>query len=99
MIPLQTLRNQLTNGEIFDFVIGVFTTVVPTPILSLAVFGTVGVGYYLTQQRIIIPVVMFAIVGGVTMARAPVAFNNAILGTFVLALAGIGYVLLNRVRA
>jgi len=90
--------DDLLAGEVFDAVVGVFTTVVPLPILSLAVFGSIGVGYYLVQQRIIIPIVMFSIIGGTTLARAPAAFNNAVLATFVLAIAGIGFVLLQRAR-
>lgn len=101
MIPGQAVSpfvEKLLDGKIFDAVVDVFTASVPQPIVALAVFGSIGIGYYLVQQRVIIPVVMFAIVGGTTLGLAPAAYNNAILAGFGLALAGVGYIILNRVR-
>jgi hypothetical protein len=93
---LQT--DKLVSGDIFGYAIDIFTAVVPTPILALVIFGTVGVGYYMTQRSMAIPMIMFIMIGGVTIAEAPVNFQQGIVGAMVFGVAGIGYVLLQRAR-
>jgi len=90
--------DKLVSGDVFGYALEIFTSVVPTPILALLVFGTIGVGYYMTQQSMAIPLVMFILVGGVTIAEAPITFQQGIIAMMVFAVAGIGYVLLQRVR-
>jgi len=93
---LQT--DKLVSGDIFGYALDILTAVIPTPILALLVFGTIGVGFYMTQQSMAIPLVMFILVGGVTIAEAPITFQQGIIAMMVFAVAGIGYVLLQRVR-
>jgi hypothetical protein len=89
----------LTDGDVFRTLVDAYTTNgVPLPVVALLLFGSIGLAYYVVQQRIIIPVVMLAIVGGVTIARAPGIFLQAIAGILLVGLAGIGYILFNRVR-
>jgi hypothetical protein len=88
----------LIEGDVFRAVVDVYLAQIPVPILSLLVFGTIGVGYYMVQKSMIIPTVMFLLVGGVTVSRIPVSFQSALLTLVVLGVAGIGYVLLQRVE-
>jgi len=90
--------DKLVEGDVFGFAIEVFTGVVPTPILALVVFGTIGVGYYMTQRSMAIPMIMFIMIGGVTIAEAPVNFQQGIVAAMVFGIAGIGFVLLQRAR-
>lgn len=96
MIPFNT--TELLNGDVYGFGLEVFTSIVPPPILALLVFGTIGAGYYMTQRSIAIPIVMVTLIGGVTITRFPLPAQQGLLGVFVIAIAGIGYVLLQRVR-
>jgi hypothetical protein len=88
---------KLTEGDVFGFGLEVLGSVIPTPILALLIFGTVGVGYYMVQQSFAIPLIMFILVGGVTIVEAPLSFQQGIVAMMVLAIAGIGYSLLQRV--
>jgi hypothetical protein len=88
----------LVEGDVFGAVLEALTAAVPEPILALVLFGSIGTAYYMVQQRFLIPLVMFLLVGGVTFATAPVSFNQAVIAGAVLAIAGIGYGLLQRVR-
>jgi len=45
-----------------------------------------------------IPLVMFILVGGVTIAEAPITFQQGIIAMMVFAVAAIGYILLQRAR-
>lgn len=96
MIPLQTIQDQIARGEVFQAVIEVFTGAVPLPLVAALVFLPIGAAYYLVQQRVIIPMVMAIMVGGVTIARAPPTFSSALVAMVVVALAGAVYVLIQR---
>jgi len=63
--------DRLLDGDVFGFGLELLTGVIPTPILALLVFGSIGVGYYMVQQSFAIPLVMFIMVGGVTIVEAP----------------------------
>lgn len=89
--------DRLLDGDVFGFGLEVLTGVMPTPILALLVFGSIGVGYYMVQQSFAIPLIMFILVGGVTIVEAPLSFTQGIVALMVLAIAGIGYTLLQRV--
>jgi len=89
--------DRLLDGDVFGFGLELLTGVIPTPILALLVFGSIGVGYYMVQQSFAIPLVMFVLVGGVTIVEAPLSFTQGIVALMVLAIAGIGYTLLQRV--
>jgi hypothetical protein len=89
--------DRLLDGDVFGFGLELLTGVIPTPILALLVFGSIGVGYYMVQQSFAIPLVMFIMVGGVTIVEAPLSFTQGIVALMVLAIAGIGYTLLQRV--
>jgi hypothetical protein len=96
MIPLQTLRDLIIDGKVFQVVVEVFTGAAPLPVVAALVFLPIGAAYYIVQQRIIIPVIMTILVGGVTVARAPASFSTAIVALITLALAGGVYVLIQR---
>ena len=89
--------DRLLDGDVFGFGLELLTGVMPTPILALLVFGSIGVGYYMVQQSFAIPLIMFILVGGVTIVEAPLSFTQGIVALMVLAIAGIGYTLLQRV--
>lgn len=95
---LQTALDKLAKGDVFGFAVEVFSGTVPVPILALLVFGSIGTGYYMTQRSFIIPAVMFLLVGGVTVAQVPLQVQSGIVALLVLAVAAIGYVILQRVE-
>jgi hypothetical protein len=96
MIPVQV--DPLLKGDVFRAIVDVFLAQVPLPIFALLIFGPIGVGYYMVQKSMIIPTIMFLIVGGVTVARIPPTFQSGLLALTVIGVAGIGYVLLQRVE-
>jgi len=96
-ILLQSLVDRLGDGEFFQVVVEVFTSVIPLPIVAALVFLPVGAAYYIVQRSVIIPVVMVIMVGGATVALAPAGFSTALVGLLVLALGSAAYVLLQRV--
>jgi hypothetical protein len=98
MMLLQTALDKLAEGDVFGFAVAVFAGKMPIPILALLVFGSIGTGYYMVQRSFIIPFVMFLLVGGVTVAQVPLQVQSGLIGVLVLALAGIGYLLLQRVE-
>lgn len=98
MILLQSALDRLLEGDIFGVIVDVFGSAMPIPLLATVVFGGIGVSYYVVQRSVAIPLVMFIMIGGTTIARAPTIFQQGIIATFILAIAGLGYVLLNRVR-
>lgn len=97
MMLQTTFRDLISDGKLFRAIVDGLTSAIPLPLVALLVFGSIGAAYYLVQQRIIIPIVMLAIVGGVTISRAPSGYAAGILGTTVIALAGLVYVLAQRV--
>jgi len=95
---MQTNSTKLLNGEVFHFTVGVFEGAMPLPIFALLVFGSIGMGYYMVQRSFVIPAIMFVLVGGVTVTQVPVTIQRGIVSVLVVAMAALGYVLLQRVR-
>jgi hypothetical protein len=92
-----TVTDEILGGDLFGWLVSIFTSAVPLPIVALIVFGTIGLAYYMVQRTFIIPVSMLFIVGAVTVAEFPPTFQTATVGLAILAFAVTGYVLLNRV--
>lgn len=93
-----TAGDQLLNGDLFSFVVDTLTIGMPTPILALFVFGGIGISYYMVQRSFVIPAIMFILVGGVTITEIPLTFQRGIVSVLVIAMAALGYLLLQRVR-
>ncbi|MDR9454064.1 MAG: hypothetical protein RI542_09120, partial [Wenzhouxiangella sp.] len=66
-----TVTDEILGGDLFGWLVSIFTQAVPLPIVALVVFGTIGLAYYMVQQTFIIPVSMLLIVGAVTVAEFP----------------------------
>jgi hypothetical protein len=99
MDTLPLAIDKLIDGDVFGFGLEIMTQAVPEPILAVIVFGSIGVGYYMTQRSVAIPLVMVTLVGGVTISEFPLPFQQGILSVFIIFIAGIGFLLLQRVRA
>jgi hypothetical protein len=95
---LQANSTKLLNGELFHYTIGVFEGAMPLPIFSLLVFGTIGVSYYMVQRSFVIPAIMFVLVCGVTITQVPLTIQRGIVSVLVIAMAAVGYRLLQKVR-
>jgi hypothetical protein len=52
----------------------------------------------MTQRSVAIPLVMVTLIGGVTITEFPLPFQQGIIAVFVIFIAAVGYVLLQRVR-
>ena len=90
--------DKLASGDIFGYLLELFTQTIPAPILALFIFGTVGVGYYMVQRTVAIPLVMVLLIGSVTLTELPPSFQSAIAAALVVAIAGIAFIILQRFR-
>lgn len=86
----------LVNGDIFQFVVEIFTTAVPEPILAFLIFGSVLTSIYMVQRSFVLPAIIIILVGGVTVSRVPLGVQQGVIGALVIALATVGYVLIQR---
>lgn len=91
--------DDLAGGDIFGVLVEAFTYKWPIPIAAIVIFGSIGAAYYLVQERIIVPLVMLIVVGGVTVARAPPIYLEGIAAALVLVFTGLAFFLINRWRA
>jgi hypothetical protein len=60
-----TVTDEILGGDLFGWLVSIFTDAVPLPIVALIVFGTIGLAYYMVQRTFVIPVSMLLIVGAV----------------------------------
>ena len=88
--------DKLVAGELFGFMIEVLTGVVPIEILALLIFGSIGTGYYMVQGTAIMPLIMFILIGSVTILEGPVSFTQGIVAVFIVAITGIAYIIVQR---
>jgi len=91
---LQT--DKLLEGDIFGYLLEIFTATVPVEILALMLFGSIGVGYYMVQRAVILPLLAFILIGGVTILEGPLSFTQGLVGAFILVVTGIVYLFINR---
>jgi hypothetical protein len=98
MTVAQSSIDKLLEGDVFQFAVETFSGTVPVPLLATLMFGTVGLAYYIVQRSVAIPMVMFIMIGGSTIALAPTRVQQSAVALAVVVIAGLGYVLLNRVR-
>jgi hypothetical protein len=91
---LQT--DKLLEGDIFGYLLDVFTATVPVEILALVLFGSIGLGYYMVQRAVILPLLAFILIGGVTILEGPLSFTQGLVGAFILVVTGIAYLFINR---
>jgi len=52
----------------------------------------------MTQRSAVIPLIMFVLIGGVTVAEFPAGIQQGVVAGFAILTAAIGYALLQRVR-
>ena len=91
---LQT--DKLLEGDIFGYLLDVFTATIPVEILALVLFGSIGVGYYMVQRTVILPLLAFILIGGVTILEGPLSFVQGLVAAFILVVTGIAYLFINR---
>jgi len=94
---LQTVTDEVLGGDLFGYMVEIFTGAVPLPIVALVVFGTIGLSFYMVQRTFVIPVSMFLIVGAVSVAQFPPTFQTATTGLAIIGFTTVAYVLFNRV--
>jgi len=92
-----TVTDEILGGDLFGWLVSIFTEAVPLPIVALIVFGTIGLAYYMVQRTFVIPVSMLLIVGAVTVSEFPPTFQTVSVGLAILAFTVTAYVLFNRV--
>ena len=91
---LQT--DKLLEGDIFGYLLEIFTATVPVEILALVLFGSIGVGYYMVQRTVILPLLAFILIGGVTILEGPLSFVQGLVAAFIIVVTGIAYLFINR---
>lgn len=94
---LLSIQDKIADGKIFQAILDGLTSALPLPLVALLTFGTIGAAYYLLQEKVIIPMIMLILVGGITIARAPPGYLAGILGVVIVSLAGFAYIMLQRV--
>jgi hypothetical protein len=98
-ILLQTTAGDRLRDNFFEAILYPFTQAFGgIEILSLLIFGSIGMAYYQVQRSVIIPLIMLILIGSVTLSRAPSSAGNAIVAMSVLALASMGYIIYTRAR-
>jgi hypothetical protein len=91
---LQT--NKLLEGDLFGYLLEIFTATVPVEIMALVLFGSIGVGYYMVQRTVILPLLAFILIGGVTILEGPLSFVQGLVAAFIIVVTGIAYLFINR---
>jgi len=91
---LQT--NKLLEGDLFGYLLDIFTATVPVEIMALVLFGSIGVGYYMVQRTVILPLLAFILIGGVTILEGPLSFVQGLVAAFIIVVTGIAYLFINR---
>jgi len=91
---LQTKK--LLEGDIFGYLLEIFTATVPVEIMALVLFGSIGVGYYMVQRTVILPLLAFILIGGVTILEGPLSFVQGLVAAFIIVVTGIAYLFINR---
>jgi len=91
---LQT--NKLLEGDIFGYLLDIFTATVPVEVMALVLFGSIGVGYYMVQRTVILPLLAFILIGGVTILEGPLSFVQGLVAAFIIVVTGIAYLFINR---
>jgi len=91
---LQT--NKLLEGDIFGYLLEIFTATVPVEIMALVLFGSIGAGYYMIQRTVILPLLAFILIGGVTILEGPLSFVQGLVAAFIIVVTGIAYLFINR---
>lgn len=97
-IVLQTAIDEMVNGDVFQALISPFTDTLGIPLFALIVFGSIGTSYYAVSGRVIMPVIMMILVGGVTLEYAPPSQARFGIIVLILGLASIGYLAWQRAR-
>jgi len=59
-------------------------------------FGSIGVGYYMVQRTVILPLLAFILIGGVTILEGPLSFVQGLVAAFIIVVTGIAYLFINR---
>jgi len=95
---LQTAIDQMLNGEIFQALISPFVDTLGIPLFALFVFGSIGVSYYAVSGRVVMPVIMMILIGGVTLEYAPPSSARFGIIVLILGLASIAYLAWQRAR-
>jgi len=98
LLQVSTAAQKLSEGQLFDAIISVFTSVVPMPIFATLVFGPIGMGYYIVQRSVVIPAVMIVLIAGVSLAQMPPTIANFALVAVAVSLTAIGFILIDRLR-
>lgn len=97
--PSPSPESSLLSGDLFQYVIDIFSQSVPIPIVALLVFGSIGVSIYMVTRSFAIPAILFLLIGGVTVTQVPLGIQQGLTAALVLSIAIIGYVLLQRVNS
>jgi len=99
MNPLAMLQyDNLFGGDFFQSLISPFVDLLGVPMVAMYFFGVIGMGMYITQQSVIIPVVMLMLIGGITIGFAPAGATQLVVATVAVALTSIGYLAFQRAR-
>jgi disulfide bond formation protein DsbB len=81
----------LLNGDVFQALIGPFVDVLGIPLSALIFFGAIGSAYYAVSGRVVMPMIMLILVGGVTLSFAPPSAARFGIIVLILGLASVGY--------
>jgi len=85
-------------GNVFEALSGPFLDTVGVPMAALLFFGAIGASYYANSGKVIMPVIMLILIGGVTMAFAPPSAARFAIIVLILGLTAAGYLLWQQAR-
>jgi hypothetical protein len=90
--------SELLGGDPGGFFTAPFIDTVGLPMAALLFFGGIGVAYYATSGKAIMPVVMSILIGGVTLAYAPPSAARFGIMVLVLGVTAVGYLAWKRAK-
>lgn len=90
---MSELLDLLLDGEYIEAITRVYTDLIGEPLVALIVFGATGAAFYITQRRMIIPLVMLFLIGGITLASIPAPASSLIIIFVALGVMTIIYLL------
>jgi len=84
--------DEMLAGDVFQALLGPFADTVGLPLMTLIVFGSIGIAYYARSGKATMPAIMTILIGGVTMgAHAPAQMRKFAVIVVILSITGIGY--------
>ena len=93
-----TYAEFIREGQMFDALYCPFGDQLGGTLFALMVFGAIGMSLYIYSGSVVLPLVLFLIVGSVIIVQLPSAAVQLVGIVILLGITGIGYLMVQRTR-